>query len=112
MSTTMSKIQPPQPQPVSPSPAADKSLLGRLREMGFAGIYRRYGTILIFVGIFVLASLLNETFLTTGNLTNVLRQVVVVSLLAIGVTFIIVLGHIDVSLGSVVALTGVMAHKR
>lgn len=83
--------------------------LARLKTMGFAEIYRRYGTMLIFVGIFVLASLLDESFLTTGNLTNVLRQVVVVSLLACGVTFIIILGHIDVSLGSVVALTGTIA---
>lgn len=77
--------------------------------MNFAQIYRKYGTILIFVGICILASLLSPTFLTEANLTNVLRQVVVVSLLACGVTFIIILGHIDVSLGSVLALCGVMA---
>ncbi len=84
-------------------------MFASIRQMGFAEIYRRFGTILIFIGIFVLASSLNETFLTSGNLTNVLRQVVVVSLLACGVTFIIILGHIDVSLGSVVALTGTLA---
>ncbi|MEN9891949.1 MAG: Ribose transport system permease protein rbsC [Pseudomonadota bacterium] len=80
-----------------------------IRHMGFAEIYRKYGTILIFIGIFILASVLDETFLTAGNLTNVLRQVVVVSLLACGVTFIIILGHIDVSLGSVLALCGTLA---
>lgn len=85
------------------------SVFERLREMGFAAIYRKYGTFLIFIGIFILASLLDENFLTASNLTNVLRQVVVVSLLACGVTFIIILGHIDVSLGSVVALTGTIA---
>lgn len=84
-------------------------MFASIRQMGFAEIYRRFGTILIFIGIFALAASLNETFLTTGNLTNVLRQVVVVSLLACGVTFIIILGHIDVSLGSVVALTGTIA---
>ena len=85
------------------------SLFGKIKKMGFAEIYRRYGTILIFVGIFILASLLDDTFLTAPNLTNVLRQVVVVSLLACGVTFIIILGHIDVSLGSVLALCGTIA---
>lgn len=84
-------------------------MLAQIKQMGFAEIYRRFGTILIFAGIVIGASLLNETFLTTGNLTNVFRQVVVVSLLACGVTFIIILGHIDVSLGSVVALTGTIA---
>ena len=85
---------------------AEQSMFQKIRGMGFAEIYRRYGTILIFIGIFTLASVVSPTFLTEGNLTNVLRQVVVVSLLACGVTFIIILGHIDVSLGSVLALTG------
>lgn len=83
--------------------------VSKIRGMSFSEIYRKYGTILIFIGIFTLASLISETFLTAGNLTNVLRQVVVVSLLACGVTFIIILGHIDVSLGSVLALTGTIA---
>lgn len=80
-----------------------------LSNLDFAQIYRKYGTVLIFIGICILASLLSPTFLTEANLTNVLRQVVVVSLLACGVTFIIILGHIDVSLGSVLALCGVIA---
>jgi len=92
------------------TPTTDKTgMFSKIREMGFSEIYRKYGTILIFIGIFILSACLNETFLTTGNLTNVLRQVVVVSLLACGVTFIIILGHIDVSLGSVLALTGTIA---
>ncbi|KDB54345.1 sugar ABC transporter, permease protein [Sphaerotilus natans subsp. natans DSM 6575] len=95
--------------PYSQSFADNTGFFARLRRMSFSEIYRRYGTILIFIGIFVLASLLDENFLTAPNLTNVLRQVVVVSLLACGVTFIIILGHIDVSLGSVVALTGTIA---
>ncbi|EPR23180.1 ribose ABC transporter permease [Agrobacterium sp. TS43] len=77
--------------------------------MSFSQIYRKYGTVLIFVGICILASMLSPTFLTEANLTNVLRQVVVVSLLACGITFVIILGHIDVSLGSVLALCGVIA---
>jgi inositol transport system permease protein len=81
----------------------------RSSGMDFATIYRKYGTVLIFVGICILASVLSPTFLTEANLTNVLRQVVVVSLLACGVTFIIILGQIDVSLGSVLALCGVIA---
>lgn len=84
-------------------------ILKKVKDMGFAGIYSKYGTILIFIGIFIIASLANPSFLTVENLTNVLKQLVVVSLLAFGVTFIIILSHIDVSLGSVLALTGTMA---
>ncbi len=103
MTKTASAVNP------ASSAAASPGFIHRLREMGFAAIYRKYGTFLIFVSIFVLASFLDENFLTAANLTNVLRQVVVLTLLACGVTFIIILGHIDVSLGSVVALTGTLA---
>ena len=83
--------------------------LDKSRASTFASIYRRYGTIIIFIGIFMLASLSSDIFLTQANLVNVLRQVVVVSLLACGVTFVIILGQIDVSLGSVLALAGTLA---
>jgi inositol transport system permease protein len=86
-----------------------ENFLTNLKDMGFAGIYSKYGTALIFIGILILATVTSPIFLTQSNLTNVLRQVVVVSLLGCGVTFIIILGHIDVSLGSVIALTGTMA---
>lgn len=95
--------------PVAGAEKREGRVLRGLREMSFSQIYRKYGTVLIFVGICILASMLSPTFLTEANLTNVLRQVVVVSLLACGITFVIILGHIDVSLGSVLALCGVIA---
>jgi inositol transport system permease protein len=85
------------------------SMVVRIKDMGFAGIYSKYGTILIFIGIFILASIVSPHFLTPENLTNVFRQMVVVSLLAFGATFIIILGQIDVSYGSVLALAGCIA---
>lgn len=94
---------------ISSEVKSNNSIFTKIKTMGFAGVYNKYGTILIFIGIFILAAVLNETFLTVTNLTNVLRQMVVVTLLALGVTFIIILGHIDVSLGSVLALAGCIA---
>lgn len=94
---------------VSKAAKSEESMMSKIKEMGFAGIYTKYGTILIFIGIVILASIASPNFLTAPNLTNVLRQLVVVSLLAFGVTFVIILGHIDVSLGSVLALCGTMA---
>jgi len=87
----------------------EKGFIQGIKDMGFAGIYSKYGTILILVGICIVAAIMSENFLKVANLTNVIRQVVVVSLLAFGVTFIIILAQIDVSLGSVLALTGTMA---
>ena len=95
--------------PIQSSASKKENFLTDLKSMGFAGIYSKYGTALIFIGILILATLSSNVFLSQSNLTNVLRQVVVVGLLGCGVTFIIILGHIDVSLGSVVALTGTIA---
>ncbi|VBB05752.1 abc transporter permease [Lucifera butyrica] len=87
----------------------EDGILAKIKEKGFAGIYSKYGTILIFIGLVMIASLVSPYFLTTANLTDVLKQQVVISLLAFGVTFVIILAQIDVSLGSVAALTGTMA---
>ena len=51
----------------------------------------------------------NALFLTMQNMLIVLRQVSINGILAIGVTFVIIAGGIDLSLGSVLALTGVVA---
>jgi len=46
-------------------------------------------------------SVLSDNFLTSGNLTNVLRQVSINGILAVGMTFVILTGGIDLSIGSV-----------
>lgn len=79
------------------------------KPFNYAEFYAKYGTIAIFIALFVLASLFTQNFFTAANLTNVVRQMVVVTLLAFGVTFVIILGHIDVSLGAVLALCGCIA---
>jgi ribose transport system permease protein len=53
-------------------------------------------------------SLLSPHFLTSNNLWNVLDQSVVVGIVAIGMTFVILIGGIDLSVGSVAGLTGVI----
>jgi ribose transport system permease protein len=51
----------------------------------------------------------NDTFLTEANFTNLLRQMVTTGLLALGMLVVILTGGIDLSVGSIVALTGVIA---
>jgi inositol transport system permease protein len=64
------------------------------------------GIFLILIVIFAASALFVDGFATQANLTNVLRQITVVSLLALGATFIIILGHINVAYGSMIALIG------
>lgn len=48
-------------------------------------------------------------FLTLGNLINLVRQISINGILAVGVTYVLLTGGVDLSLGSMVALTGVIA---
>ena len=54
-------------------------------------------------------SLATPNFLTSPNLINVVRQISINGILAVGVTYVLLTGGVDLSLGSVVALTGVVA---
>ncbi|MEW6357860.1 MAG: ABC transporter permease [Planctomycetota bacterium] len=70
----------------------------------------RIKSIVPFVGLallFLALSLLTDKFLTTRNLANVLRRSAPVVIMATGMTFVIVSGGIDLSVGSVLALAGV-----
>ena len=63
-------------------------------------------------GLIVLVVVINVfahgTFLTPGNLTNVLRQITYNAILAVGQTFVIITAGIDLSVGSLIELTGVV----
>lgn len=65
-----------------------------------------YPILLGFVAIFIISSIISPDFLQTKNLMNVLRQVSSNCIIAVGMTFVILTGGIDLSVGSVVALTG------
>lgn len=70
------------------------------------------GPLLALVCVYCLfAALTPDTFLRTLNLVTMLRQTVVVSIAAVGMALIIVHGGIDLSVGSTVALTTVVAAK-
>jgi ribose/xylose/arabinose/galactoside ABC-type transport system permease subunit len=68
---------------------------------------RRLGTLAGLVGLGALLTLLTPDFLTVSNLLNVLQQTSINAVIAIGMTFVILSGGIDLSVGSLVALSGV-----
>jgi D-xylose transport system permease protein len=70
---------------------------------------RAYSMIGAVVAIWTLFSLLHERFLTPTNLSNLFLQMSVTSILAIGMVLVIVAGQIDLSVGSLVGLTGGIA---
>ncbi|MBW6394654.1 ribose ABC transporter permease [Thermus sp. SYSU G05001] len=70
---------------------------------------QRYGLVVALVALILLLSILSPAFLTVSNLVNVLRQVAVNAILAMGMTVVIIKGGIDLSVGSLLALCGAIA---
>lgn len=70
---------------------------------------RQSGIVIAFLAIVVLFAALNPNFLSPTNLTNIVLQYSYILILAIGMVMIIVAGQIDLSVGSVVALTGAVS---
>jgi ribose/xylose/arabinose/galactoside ABC-type transport system permease subunit len=72
-------------------------------------LLRKYGLMLALVILCAVFAAMSPVFLSERNLLNVLNQVSINAILAIGVTFVILIGGIDLGLGSYVALTGCLA---
>jgi inositol transport system permease protein len=70
-------------------------------------LLHRFGLLLVIFIVGLALSLLTDTFLSVANFTNVARQISINGILAVGVTFVLLTAGVDLSLGSVVALSGV-----
>lgn len=72
--------------------------------------YRTEITMLIvFIIFFVVMSVVSPQFATKGNIMNVLSQLSVVAIIAIGQTFVIVSGGIDLSVGMIICISGMLS---
>jgi ribose/xylose/arabinose/galactoside ABC-type transport system permease subunit len=68
---------------------------------------RRFGTLIGLVALCAVLSALSPYFLTLSNLLNIAEQTSINAIVAVGMTFVILSGGIDLSVGSMVALSGV-----
>lgn len=72
-------------------------------------LFGEYSILIVFFVICILLSFLTGgVFLHPENLKNVVRQISVQTIIAVGMTMVIITGGIDLSVGSLVALTGVL----
>ena len=63
------------------------------------------GTIAALIILIVFVSVLNPAFLQVNNLLNLMRQLIINGFIALGMTFVILTGGIDLSVGSTLAFT-------
>ena len=73
------------------------------------GLLKRFGPLLFLLVLMVVFTIMNPNFLNPVNLFNVLRQISITGLIALGMTFVILTAGIDLSVGSLLALCGMIA---
>lgn len=79
-----------------------------MQKKDIGKVLRQFGLVFVALFIVVFMSFKSEVFLTSQNIINILRQISINGILAVGMTFVILTGGIDLSVGSVVAITGVI----
>lgn len=82
---------------------------GGILHMHKIGNIRQFGLVFVLLALIIAMTILSNKFFTTSNFINVARQVSVTAVTAVGMTLIIIIGGIDLSVGSVLAFAGVIA---
>lgn len=76
--------------------------------MNVVAFAKKYGILVVLVLLVVLFSIASPAFLSVTNLFNVARQVSMLGIVAVGVTFVMISGGMDLSVGSQMALVGII----
>jgi ribose transport system permease protein len=91
--------------------ASDEDNGGQSGKFSVRSVLNNAGIGLALVAIVLFFSVFTEHFLTANNITNILTQITINLILAVGMTFVILIGGIDLSVGSVLAFAAVVAGK-
>lgn len=75
----------------------------------FSAFAKQYGIYLVLLYLLVFFTIASENFLVGSNLLNVARQVSMMGIAAVGFSFVLLLGGIDLSIGSVITLVNIVA---
>ena len=78
-----------------------------MKDKGIQILFK-YGTIALMIFIIIYFSMISDAFLTYNNFSDILRSISIVTLLALGVTFTLVVNGFDLSVGSTMSLSTVI----
>jgi ribose transport system permease protein len=103
-------VNQPIPTATAPAGAVSEPARGRLAESLTGLDWRRYIIYIGFVVVFLAFAVLlrDKGFLSSNNLLNILRQTATITVIAVGMTFVISCAEIDLSVGSVAGLSSVV----
>lgn len=87
----------------------NKNMKYWLKQNSFSTMVKNNAGILVVLIVFgIFLSLMTDNFMTQGNIISVLRQISINMYIALGMTLVIILGGIDLSVGSIVAMSGTL----
>ena len=72
-------------------------------------IFKSYMLMIGLIAIIIVSSIIEPKFITLANLMNILRQSTVIGICSLGITFVMISGGIDLSLGSIVSICSVVS---
>jgi ribose/xylose/arabinose/galactoside ABC-type transport system permease subunit len=87
----------------------DKKMMANTKKS--IGRFKEINIFLVLVVLVISFGVLNKRFISIENISNLLRSTSIIGVVAIGMTFVIISGGIDLSVGSVLALSSVIAAR-
>ena len=80
-----------------------------IKNITLLQIMRKYGIVIILILLIAVLGIISPVFLSANNIFNILAQTSIFGIMALGMTFVIISRGIDLSVGSVLAFSGVVA---
>lgn len=81
------------------------------KKFSFGNFYQKYGIMFILILEVLFFTIAKDNFLTASNFFNIGRQISFIGIASIGMTIVMITGGIDISIGSMLALSGVVSAK-
>ena len=80
-----------------------------VKKLKIPGFVSKLGIVFVLIALVILWSCLSSAFFTVNNMLLIVKQVSMYSILCVGMTFVLITGGIDLSVGSIMAFAGVIA---
>ncbi|GHT84787.1 sugar ABC transporter permease [Bacteroidia bacterium] len=74
-----------------------------MQKSGFAVVLNKYKMVVVLIGLIIVCSIITPVFLMPDNLLNVARQISIIGIISVGMTFVVLTGGIDLSIGPTMA---------
>lgn len=75
----------------------------KMQKSGFAVVLNKYKMVVVLIGLIIVCSIITPVFLMPDNLLNVARQISIIGIISVGMTFVVLTGGIDLSIGPTMA---------